>query len=102
MSVAEKRAARDRLAAIDREEASKQRRGEARNSLEGYLYRVRDLLEDENSETPFKKCSQEQERQIIQSKLEEGFNWLHEHGDDADTKQYIDQRASIEYVFILS
>ena len=43
MSVAEKRTARDRLLAIDRLEAGKHAREEARNSLEGYLYRVRDL-----------------------------------------------------------
>lgn len=96
MVVPEKRAARDRLVAIDREEAGKRRKEEARNSLEGYLYRVRDLLDDENQETPFKKCSQEKERQAILAKLEEGFEWLHEHGDDAKTQQYIDQRAAIE------
>ncbi|CAL1698248.1 unnamed protein product [Somion occarium] len=96
MSVAEKRAARDRLIAIDRLEAAKHAREEARNSLEGYLYRVRDLLEDGASDSPFVKCSQEKERQAMQKKLQEGFAWLSEHGDDASTKDFIEQRSALE------
>ncbi|THH27975.1 hypothetical protein EUX98_g6205 [Antrodiella citrinella] len=95
MSVAQKRASRDRLAAIDKEEAGKRRREEARNSLEGYLYRVRDLLEDEPT-TPFMKCSQEQERTAMREKMQETFEWLHEDGDDASTADYIAHRAALE------
>ncbi|EMD35137.1 hypothetical protein CERSUDRAFT_116612 [Gelatoporia subvermispora B] len=95
MTVEEKRSARERLLAVDNEEAAKRRREEARNTLEGYLYRVRDLLDD-TSETPFMKCSQEQERKAIQERLQETFSWLYEHGDDADTAQYLDKRSSLE------
>lgn len=96
MSVAEKRAARDRLLAIDRLEAGKRAREEARNSLEGYLYRVRDLLEDDQADTPFIKCSQETERKAMEKKLQEAFAWLAEHDDDASTKDFIEQRAALE------
>ncbi|TCD68568.1 lumenal Hsp70 protein [Steccherinum ochraceum] len=95
MSVAQKRASRDRLAAIDREEAAKRRKEEAHNSLEGYLYRMRDLLDDE-SLTPFRKCSQEQEREAMRVKLEETFHWLHEEGEDADTPVLISKRTALE------
>lgn len=88
------------MAAIDKEEAAKRRKEEARNSLEGYLYRVRDLLED-GPETPFMKCSQKTERTAMGEKLEETFRWLHDHGDDADTVDYILKRTALEYVLSL-
>lgn len=68
---------------------------EARNTLEGYLYRVRDLLQEEG-ETPFRKCSKEGERSAMGEKLEETFAWLHDEGEDAETKEYIDRRAALE------
>lgn len=84
---------------MDNEEAGKRRREEARNSLEGYLYRIRDLLDD-YSETPFMKCSQESERRAIAEKLQETFAWLNEEGDSAETLQYLDKRNSVESVFL--
>ena len=68
---------------------------EARNTLEGYLYRVRDLLEEEG-ETPFRKCSKEEERKAMSEKLEETFAWLHDEGEEAETKAYVDRRAALE------
>jgi hypoxia up-regulated 1 len=59
---------------------------------------VRDLLDDDNSQTPFKKCSQESERKTIAQKLEESIAWLHEKGDYADTAQLLDKRNALEYV----
>jgi hypoxia up-regulated 1 len=79
-------------------EAAKQRREEARNTLEGYLYRVRDLLADENEEHPFRKCSQASERKALAEKLEESITWLHEKGDVAETYQFYDKRNAVEYV----
>ncbi|GLB44149.1 putative heat shock protein 70 family protein [Lyophyllum shimeji] len=96
MTVDEKKAARGRLRAIDAEEAAKNRKEEARNTLESYLYRLRDLLDDEDRDTPFKKCSKESERQAITEKLEESFSWLHERGDIAETSQFLDKRITLE------
>jgi hypoxia up-regulated 1 len=87
-----------RLRELDRDELAKHRKEEARNSLEGYLYRVRDLLDAQNPETPFKKCSQEAERAAIAEKLEETISWLHDKGDLAETSQFYDKRNVIEYV----
>lgn len=85
-----------RLRALDLEEAAKVRKEEARNTLESYLYRLRDLLDEENKDTPFKKCSQPSERQAISEKMEETFMWLHEHGDSAETSQLFSQRNALE------
>ena len=86
----------NRLRALDLEEAGKQRKEEARNTFESYLYRLRDLLDEENKGTPFKKCSQETERKSIAEKLEESFTWLHDKGDSADTAQFLDKRNALE------
>ena len=85
-----------RLRAIDTEEASKNRREEARNSFEGYLYRLRDLLDDDNKESPFIKCSQEAERREISENLNESFQWLLERGDLAETSQFLNKRIALE------
>lgn len=90
---------RSRLRDIDYEENSKQRRENARNTFEGYLYRLRDLLEDEDETKPFKKCSQDAERVAIKEKLEESMGWLHDQGDAAETAQFYDKRNVLEYAF---
>ncbi|KII90116.1 hypothetical protein PLICRDRAFT_174899 [Plicaturopsis crispa FD-325 SS-3] len=96
MTVLEKREARDRLRAVDFEESAKRRREEARNTLEGYLYRVRDLIDDSNSDTPFQKCSQEAERRALAEKVADSIAWLHERGDLAETSQFLDKRVAVE------
>jgi hypoxia up-regulated 1 len=119
MTVAEKRASRERYVAValhfypttltqcnhrlrlvDYEESAKQRKEEARNSLEGYLYRVRDLLDDSHQDTPFKQCSQESERKAIAQKVSETIVWLHDKGDLAETSQFWDKRNAVEYVAV--
>ncbi|KAM6493377.1 Heat shock protein 70 family [Amanita muscaria] len=96
MSVEEKKAARSRLRALDVEEAAKMRREEARNTFEGYLYRLRDLVDPDNTDTPFKKCSQESERKAISEKLDELFAWLFDKGDFADTSKFLEKRVALE------
>ncbi|KAL1739252.1 hypothetical protein HDZ31DRAFT_49681 [Schizophyllum fasciatum] len=96
MSVDEKKRARTRLRMIDAEEANKNRREEARNTFEAYLYRLRDLLDEDNDETPFMKCSQARERLALQEQLDKAFDWLHEYSDFAETSQFLDQRSILE------
>jgi hypoxia up-regulated 1 len=74
----------------------KTRREEARNTFESYLYRLRDLLDDENDDTPFKKCSKGVERGVLADRLDESFQWLFERGDQADTSQFLDKRIALE------
>ncbi|KDQ55911.1 hypothetical protein JAAARDRAFT_36678 [Jaapia argillacea MUCL 33604] len=96
MTVSEKRKSRDKLLAVDNEEKAKQRKEEARNLLESYLYRVRDLLEEGGEQTPFMKCSKEEERRRIRQKLEETFGWLHDKADEAETWQLVEKRSTLE------
>lgn len=86
-----------RLREIDNMEGSKRRTEEARNNLESYLYKLRDLLSDE-SETPFMKCSQQGERSAIWERLEEIFAWMHDEADNADMTQFLEKLSSLEYV----
>jgi len=96
MTVAQKQESRKKLRAVDQDEAVKARREEARNTFESYLYRLRDLLDDENKETPFKKCSRNTEREAIAVKLDDSFQWLFERGDLAETSQFLDKRIALE------
>jgi hypoxia up-regulated 1 len=96
MTVDQKKKSRSRLRAIDAEESAKSRRAEARNSFESYLYRLRDFLNEDNKDTPFKKCSQPAEREEIQGKLEDSFSWLDDKGELAETSQFLDKRIALE------
>ncbi|KAK0447909.1 Hsp70 protein-domain-containing protein [Desarmillaria tabescens] len=96
MTVEEKRVARRRLREVDVDEAAKNRKEEARNTLESYLYKLRDLLDPENRDTPFKECSQDSERAAIAEKLEETITWLHDKGDVSETSQFLDKRIALE------
>ncbi|KAF8999790.1 Hsp70 protein-domain-containing protein [Cyathus striatus] len=96
MTVGEKKAARSRLRAVDSEEAAKTRKEEARNTFESYLYRLRDLIDEDNQDAPFRKCSQASERQAIAEKLDDSFQWLFDRGDLAETSQFLDKRIALE------
>lgn len=116
MTVAEKRASRDRLVtsfrvlpffanvlrglrlrALDMKEASKVLREEAHNTLEAYLYKLRDLLEA-RPDSPFMKCSKPSERQAISHKLADTTTWLYEEGETADTSVLREKRGALECV----
>ncbi|TFK48246.1 actin-like ATPase domain-containing protein [Heliocybe sulcata] len=97
LSGSDKRKARDRLAEVEYEEKAKQRKEEARNMLESYLYRIRDLMEDtSNTESPFVKCSKNSERKAIEQKLRESFEWMHDKADEAETSQLVAKRTELE------
>ncbi|KAI6117497.1 heat shock protein 70 family [Pisolithus croceorrhizus] len=95
MPVADKKAARDRLRALDNMEVSKQFREEAFNTLEGYLYKLRDLLDD-GPETPFMKCSKPSEREAISRKVADTSAWLHSDGESADMSTLLGKRRALE------
>ncbi|KAI0270552.1 actin-like ATPase domain-containing protein [Gloeopeniophorella convolvens] len=95
MGLEQKREARQRLLRMEADEAAVAAREEQRNVLEGYLYRLRDLL-DGDAEQPFVKCSQETERRAIARQLRDVSDWFHAHADEAQTKDFIEKRASLE------
>jgi len=84
-----------RLSAVEAAEAAKRRRAEAHNNLEAYLYRLRDLLDNED-ESPFVRCSKAEERKAMQEKLEETLMWMHEEADSASMMELLDKRDAIE------
>lgn len=101
MSVEAKKEARSRLIAAEAAELVVAQREEQRNVLEGYLYRLRDLLEGDG-ERPFFKCSTKEERERIKSKMEEAMSWFQQNQDDAETAGFVEQRATLECVSFIS
>lgn len=80
---------------MDAAEAAKRRRAETHNNLEAYLYRLRDLLDNED-DSPFMRCSKEEERKAIQEKLEDTLLWMHEEADSASMMELLDKKDAIE------
>jgi len=76
-------------------EISKQVREEAFNTLEGYLYKLRDLLSN-GPETPFMKCSKPSERETISRKVADASAWLNNEGEAADTSTLFEKRRALE------
>ena len=72
-------------------------REEQRNILEGYLYKLRDLLESD-SQHPFVRHSQDPERRAISRQLKDISNWFNTYADDAQTKDFVGKRSSLECV----
>jgi hypoxia up-regulated 1 len=82
---------------MEAEEAAIAAREEQRNILEGYLYKLRDLLESD-SQHPFVKHSQEVERRAISRQLKDVSNWFHSQAEGAQTKDFVGKRSSLECV----
>lgn len=95
MGLEQKREARQRLIKMEAEEAAIAAREEQRNILEGYMYKLRDLL-DSDSQHTFVKHSQESERRAIARQLKDVSNWFNTHADEAQTKDFIEKRSSLE------
>lgn len=74
-----------RLQAIDSLELSRRQREEALNHLEGYLYRLRDMLAPESEGSLFWQFSQAAEREQLANGVREGMQWLEEEGWKAET-----------------
>lgn len=83
------------MRALDTMEVSKQVREEAFNTLEGYLYKLRDLLSN-GPETPFMKCSKPSERETISRKVADTSAWLNNEGEAADTPTLFEKRRALE------
>ncbi|KAF8269636.1 actin-like ATPase domain-containing protein [Lactarius quietus] len=95
MGLEQKREARQRLIKMEAQEAAIAAREEQRNILEGYLYKLRDLL-DSDSQHTFVKHSQESERRAIARQLKEVSNWFNTNEDEAQTKDFIEKRSALE------
>ncbi|EJD41107.1 HSP70-domain-containing protein [Auricularia subglabra TFB-10046 SS5] len=97
LTSAEKAESKSRLRSVDTEEKNKVLNAEARNVLEGYIYRLRDLLEGGN-DSPFFEFSQESERAKLKTLLEEVSEWMHDAGDSASTAELVAKKKALEAI----
>ncbi|KAL7941609.1 actin-like ATPase domain-containing protein [Trichoderma barbatum] len=77
--------AKDRLKAFAASDKARVQREEALNQLEGYTYKVRDLVDSE----AFISASTEEERQTLSEKASEASDWLYEEGDAATKADFV-------------
>lgn len=75
-------------------EQRKLAREEARNVLEAFIYKVRDLVE----QASFVGASLEHERKVIKEKTEEVNEWLWDEGESAATKELKSKKNDLECV----
>lgn len=85
------------LTGILEQERNKARREESLNLLEGYLYRLRDLLEGDAT-SPFHEFVQPEEHARLARGLQDTLTWLHEEGQTADASTLKHMRDKLEYV----
>ncbi|KAG8809977.1 lumenal Hsp70 protein, partial [Serendipita sp. 401] len=88
---------RQRLVAVDAAEKLRHKKEEARNMLEGYLYRLRDLLDGDET-SPFMLFSKPEEREKLEAKLSENFRWINEGADEAEIKELWSRRDDMEVI----
>ncbi|KAG8908730.1 lumenal Hsp70 protein [Tulasnella sp. 408] len=96
LSTPEKQTSRSRLAEIAAREAAKAKREQAFNLLEGFLYRLRDLLEDDSN--PFHEFAQPDEQARLSDKLATTMSWLHDEGEEAAADVLLAKRAELENI----
>ena len=83
---------KDRMKAFDKSDKDRKAREEALNTLEGYTYRVRDLLENE----AFIAVSTEAQRSDLESKRQAASDWLYGDGSNAKTSEFKKRLREIE------
>ncbi|KAI1373792.1 actin-like ATPase domain-containing protein [Hypoxylon crocopeplum] len=75
--------AKDRIKAFEASDRSRRLREEALNQLEGFTYKVRDLLDTES----FVAASAPEERAKLEKKASEASDWLYDDGADASREE---------------
>lgn len=70
---------KDRLKAFEQSDKLRRQREEALNQLEGFTYKIRDLLDSES----FVAASTDKERKALEQKGSEASDWLYGDGADA-------------------
>ncbi|KAI2854504.1 hypothetical protein CBS76997_10169 [Aspergillus niger] len=75
---------KSRLAAFDASDRERALREEALNELESFIYRSRDLVDDEE----FAKVVKPEQLTTLQERASEASDWLYGDGDDAKTADF--------------
>ena len=81
-----------RLREIKAVETKKLQREEARNVLEAYIYKARDLVESSS----FEEVSTAVEREEIKAQTAASGDWLSDEADDASTKELKAKKSELE------
>ncbi|KAF7593273.1 lumenal Hsp70 protein [Aspergillus hancockii] len=81
-----------RLAAFDASDRDRALREEALNELESFIYRSRDLVDDEE----FAKVIKPEQLTILQEKVATASEWLSDDGDDAKTSEFQEKLKSLK------
>ena len=92
ISTADSSRMQDRMKAFDKSDSDRKLREEALNSLEGYTYRVRDLIDDES----FVAASTAKERTTIQAKCSAASDWLYGDGAEASYTDFKFRLAELQ------
>ncbi|GAA6014558.1 hypothetical protein JCM10207_001644 [Rhodosporidiobolus poonsookiae] len=99
MSLDEKADVKKRLREAKASLQRKLAREEARNVLEAYVYRVRDLLDGGSRESEaFVAASIDSERKAVRDLNEKTSEWLWDEGEQADTKALKEKKKELEKV----
>ncbi|RXK35481.1 hypothetical protein M231_07259 [Tremella mesenterica] len=96
MTGEQKRSTMSQLSAVASFEAAKTAREEARNLLEGYLYRLSGLLDDDAENRALHEFATKEEREKMGKLMRESFEWLGEHAERADEMTLKLKRAALE------
>ncbi|KAL2220888.1 putative Hsp70 family chaperone Lhs1/Orp150 [Thermoascus aurantiacus ATCC 26904] len=88
----EMRRIKDRLAAFDASDRERVLREEAMNELESFIYRGRDLVEDEE----FLKAIKKDQLAVLNEQLAAASDWLYGEGAEAKTKEFKDRLKSLK------
>ncbi|SCZ94651.1 BZ3500_MvSof-1268-A1-R1_Chr12-3g04022 [Microbotryum saponariae] len=92
MSAEEKKDARARMREMKLAETRKLQREEARNVLEAFLYKAKELI----TSPEFEGASQPHERKILEEKVASTNEWLWDEGDSAPTKDLKAKKAELD------
>ncbi|KAI0859335.1 Hsp70 protein-domain-containing protein [Xylaria cubensis] len=83
LSKSELTKAKDRLKAFETSDKARRLREETLNQLEGFTYKVRDLLDSD----AFVAASTSEERSVLESKASDASDWVYGEGADASHKE---------------
>ncbi|PKA55138.1 Heat shock 70 kDa protein 17 [Apostasia shenzhenica] len=87
--------AKARLEVLDKKDAERRRTAELKNSLEEYIYSMRDKIEDNED---LRKVSTEEERQSFGEKLTYAQDWLYTEGEDASANEFKERLESLKEI----
>ncbi|WWC69381.1 uncharacterized protein I206_103320 [Kwoniella pini CBS 10737] len=98
MSGEEKRTTQARLQSIATFESAKFAREEARNLLEGYLYRLSGLLSEDADNKALHEYATAKERETLRKLVDKSMEWLGDHAETADEATLKGKRSDLEAI----